>query len=433
MLAWPDLVGRLVVLRDVNDRVRAGVVLVASEDSFEASVYGAKGRHYPADALVWPLARWEREPGDKSTLAQIGDLLREAKAWQDVLLPYERRLALVSTGQSVDPAGLLPAALPDGVTRDLALLALTLALAHDGAALALDESGKPAGLVPHRALQGEPLEQNAARETALGAFPPQARLRKVGLEVHRRRMTLSFDFPVRAAEVHADIIEQLMDQTGWNVQVSPAVNQQALGAALDELLDGGRVVKGPSFHMDRGEVHAEIDGVDDVHALERRYLDLTGFRLRATVRGAASQAAPETTTQTPASGDRMEINAAYAVVRAALEPLGLYRAGLKQNIIALTFISPQVGARHSAIIDALARETGYAMSVHPYPNQQEIIQAAARIAREAGWVIRKGPGIHVDRAEVALKLAEMPSTAALEDAARRFNEQTGYTLSVSAG
>lgn len=433
MRAYPDLVGRLVVLRDVNNRVRAGVVTAASEEAFEASVHGAKGRHYPGDALVWPLERWEREPGDKSTLAQIGDRLRAARALQDTLLPYERRLALVSAGQPVNPAALLPAALPDGATPDLALLAVTLALAHDGAALALDDSGQPVGLIPRRAAQGEPLEQNAAREMALAAFPPEARLRKVGLEVHRRRMTLAFDFPARAAEVYAATIEQLMDQTGWDVQVSPAVNQQALGAALDELLvNGGRVVKGPSFHMDRGEVQAEIEGVDDLPALEQRYLTLTGFRLRAATRG-AGQPVSAGAAQPPAGGDRMEINAAYAAVKAALEPLGLYRAGLKQGEIVLTFISPQVGARHAAIIAALARETGYPMSVHPHPNQQEIIQAAARIAREAGWVVRKGPGIHVDRAEVVLKLAAAPPAAELEEAARRFTEQTGYTLVVSAG
>lgn len=432
MRAYPDLVGQLVVLRDVNDRVRAGVVASASEEAFEASVHGAKGRHYPADALVWPLGRWEREPGDKSALAQIGDLLRAARALQDALLPYEQRLALVSAGQPVNPVALLPAALPDGVTPDLALLAVTLALAHDGAALALDERGQPVGLLPRRALQDEPLEQNAAREIALAAFPPEARLRKVGLEVHRRRLTLSFDFPARAAERYAEIVEQVMDQTGWDVQVNPAVNQQALGAALDELLDGGRVLKGPSFYMDRGEIHAEIEGVADLAALERRYYELTGFRLRAAARGAGLPA-PASAAQPAAGRQQMEINAAYAVIKAALEPLGLYRAGLKQGEIVLTFISPQVGARHAALIAALAQETGYPMSVHPHPNQQEIIQAAARIAREAGWVVRKGPGIHVDRAEVTLKLAVMPPAAELEEVAHRFTEQTGYTLAVSAG
>jgi Cft2 family RNA processing exonuclease len=432
MRAWPDLVGRLAVLRDVNDRVRAGVVVAAGEEGFEAQVYGAKGRHYPADALVWPLGRWAREPGDKSTLAQIGALLREAKALQDALLPYERRLALVSAGQPVDPASLLPAALPDGITPELARLALVLALAHDGAALALDEAGSPLGLLPQRALQGEPLEQNAAREAALAAFPPAARLRKVGLEVHRRRLTLSFDFPARAADVYAEAVEQVMDQTGWDVHINPAINQQALGAALDELLDGGRVVKGPSFYLDQGEVHAEIADVDDLPALERRYLDLTGFRLRTTARGAGQPAAISPAEPAPGSA-QMEINAAYAVIKAALEPYGLYRAGLKQGDIVLTFISPQVGARCTDVIAALARETGYALSVHPYPNQQEILQVAARIARECGWTVRKGPGIHVARAEVALKVAQLPPDDVLAEAVARFAEQTGYTLAVSAG
>ena len=68
-----------------------------------------------------------------------------------------------------------------------------LALAQDGATL---EQG---GLVPRHALQDGPLEQNQARELALAAFPVEARLRKVGMEVHRRRLTLSFDFPLTGA------------------------------------------------------------------------------------------------------------------------------------------------------------------------------------------------------------------------------------------
>ena len=432
MRAYPDLVGRLAVLRDANDRVRAGVVAGAGEEGFEASVHGAKGRHYPADALVWPLGRWERQPGEKSTLAQVGELLRAAQALQDALLPYERRLALASAGQPVDPAALLPAALPDGVPPALALLAVTLALARDGAALALDESGRPVGLVSRRAQQGEPLEQNAAREAALAAFPPEARLRRVGLEAQRHRLTLSFDFPARAAEVYAEVVEQVMDQTGWDVQINPAISQQALGAALDELLGGGRVVKGPSFYLERSEVQAEVEGVDDLPALQGRYQDLTGFRLRAVERGGGQQPASSDAAQPAADADRMEINAAYALIRAALEPFGLYRAGLKQGEIVLTFISPQVGARHADSIQALAQETGYALSVHPHPNQQEIIQAAARIAREAGWAVRKGPGIHTARAEVALKVAELPPAEALAEAAARFAQQTGYTLAVSA-
>ena len=126
----------------------------------------------------------------------------------------------------------------------------------------------------------------------------------------------------------------------------------------------------------------------------------------------------------------MEINAAYALVRQALEPLGLYRVGLKQGGLVLTFVSPQVGERHLDHIRALSEETGYAIHIHPHPNQQQILQIAGQLIREAGWRVLKGPGIHVARAEVAIKLAEAPDAAALESVRSELLEQTGYTLVV---
>jgi Cft2 family RNA processing exonuclease len=425
MLANPDLVGKLVVLRDSNNRPRVGVVVGAGRDAFEANVYHAKGRHYPADALLWVIGTWEKPVG-QSTMAAIGEMVKAAKTLQDDLLSFEQRQMLAAAAQPVNPADLVPGVLPDGVTPEQALLTIVLALAADGATL------EPGGLLPRRALQDGPVEQNQAREIVYGAFPPEARLRKVGMEVHRKRLTLSFDFPRRAADRYGDVIEQVSDQTGWDVLVNPAVNQQALGSAVDELLPAGaQVVKGPSFYLDRAEVQVEVDGVDDVAELTRAYLDLTGVRLVVSRRGEGGQSVGAAFAPDMADGQaRMEINEAYGRIRRVLEPLGLYKAGLKQTAIVLTFISPQVGERHRDIMRELAQEIGYPITIHPHPNQQQILQIASQTAREAGWAVRKGPGIHVDRAEVSFKLAALPEDEALLAVAQRFEEQTGYRLVV---
>jgi hypothetical protein len=288
-------------------------------------------------------------------------------------------------------------------------------------------------LVPQRALKDGPIEQNQARELALAAFPPEARLRKAGMEIHRSRLTLSFDFPARAQIAYADEIEQLMEQTGWDVQVNPSINQQALGFAVNELLpEGGRLIKGPSFFMDRGEVAVDVAGVEDPRALAAAFLDLTGFRLLigGTPSGEAATAGTVSVQIASSSREQMEINAAYGLVRQALEPLGLHKVGLKQGTLILTFISPQVGEHHHAIIHDLAEETGYPMSIHPHPNQQQILQIAGQLARSAGWQVVKGPGIHVDRGEISMKLLHEPDAAAVETVQAQMIEQTGYTLVV---
>lgn len=424
MLAHPDLVGQLVILRDSNNRPRIGVVRGASEDGFEAEVQGAKGRNYPGDALLWAVGTWERYHEGTGTKSQLNALARDAKAQQDILLPFSKRLNLVKAGKPVNPQTLLPDELPDDISRQVALAAVVLALAEDGATVEQD------GLLPQRALEDGPMEQNQARETALEAFPDEARLRKVGLEIHRKRLTLTFDFPERAAQQYAEDIARLEDKTGWDVRVKPGANQQALGAVIHELLPvGARISKGPSFYINQYEVRADFEGVDDLDALTRQFQDITGFRLIA-----SGQNGGETSTSAaapPPESDQMEINAAYGIIRDALEPLGLYKTGLKQGQIVLTFISPQVGERHQEIINKLAAETGYTLTIHPHPNQQQIIQIASALAREAGWSIRKGPGIRIAQGDVTLTLAQPPDEKTLADINQRFEEETGYRLEVS--
>lgn len=423
MLANPDLVGQLVVLRDSNNRPRVGVVVAGGLDSFDAEVHNAKGRHYPADALLWPLGKWEGYGEGGGIKGQIAALIRDAKATQDDLLSFTKRQQLAAEGKPVNPADLLPPTLPEGFTRQMALLSVVLALAGDGATL---EQG---GLLPKRASESGPAEQNQARELAFSLFPPEARLRKVGLEVHRKQLTLTFDFPDRAERRYAELIEQVEEQTNWEVRVNPGVNQQALGAAVDELLPAGaRIVKGPSFYMDRREVIVEVTGVDDPAALESSYLDLTGFRLRAS--GGGVNTSQETTIAQPQSTHKMEINAAYGLIKSKLDQHGLYKTSLKQDQIVLTFISPQVGERHLALIQQLAGETGYAISIHQHPNQQQILQIAGQLLRQAGWPVRKGPGIHTDRAEISVKLAALPDDESLAQLSAQLEEQTGYRLVV---
>lgn len=428
--AHPHLVGQLIVLRDTNNRPRIAVVQAAHREGFEAVALGAKGRHYSADALVWAIGSWQGPREGVALNAALNTLAKTAKLAQEALLPFEKRQALVNAAKPVQPADLLPAELPEGLTREAALTAIALRLAGDGALWS------PEGLLPKRAFSGEPLEQNAARSLALESFPPEARLRKVGLEVHRKRLTLTFDFPERVVERFSSQIETLEEATGWDVQVNPATNQQALGGALAELLPaGGQIVKGPSFFMERREVQVELRGVDNPTALMASFLDLTGYRLRLmgekVIPAATATSAMPASVATPRRGrPPMEINAAYGLIKERLETLGLLKTSLKQGEIVLTFISPQVGMRHQEAIHALAEQTGYALRLHPNPDQNAILNIVQREVRAAGWGVRKGPGLHVERGEVVYTLAVPPDEATLVAVSARILEQTGYKLVV---
>jgi hypothetical protein len=176
-------------------------------------------------------------------------------------------------------------------------------------------------------------------------------------------------------------------------------------------------------------VGVEVDDIDDLDALKQDFRELTGFRLVASQSGENGSGSSEAFQ--PETTDHMEINAAYGIIRDALEPLGLSKAGLKQNQIVLTFVSPQVGERHRETIVRLAEETGYPLVIHPHPNQQQIMQIVQTLVREAGWRIRKGPGLHTDRSEVSMTLMDLPDEAEIARVGEAIESQTGYRLVVA--
>lgn len=425
-----SLMNQMVVLRDINGRARIGVVQEIRPDSFRAVVARAKGQQYPADALIYPIADWETFPGklaDKGYMAQIIDMLRQAEAWGDVLMPFDKRRALDLAGEAVLPEDLLPAELPEGVSPELAKLAIVLQLAHDGAELTVE------GILPKHAKMSEPMEMNLARTTVLELFGEEARIRRVGMDINTGQMTISFDFPTIAEEKYSDLIERAEALTNWTVNISPDVNQNALGMAVHELLPPDATLrKGPSFFLGQGQVKIEVDGVEDTAALAEQYQQLTGFKLLVNDSGTAGQengaAKPTATAATSSTAGQMEINAAYELIRAALGEHGLNKAGLKQGRIVLSFISPQLGLRHYDTIERLAKETGYEISIHPHPNQNAITQAAHKLMMQAKVRIVKGPSIYVERGAVGIKTDTEISADQRAELEQKFEAETGFKL-----
>jgi Cft2 family RNA processing exonuclease len=425
MLANPDIVGKLIVLRNSNGQPRLGVVKGADINSFEAIVQNAKGTNFPSDALLWVVGKWEGIEGvDGGIRTQLTAILKNARAFMDNIIPFSTRKHLVDTELTVFPQSLLPEELPEGIDQQTALVSIVLALAADNATLEQD------GLKPQRARESGPLEQNEARELAMNFFPEEANLRKIGMDIHRNQLLLSFDFPQAAERLYGDAIEDLIDQSGWDVRIKPQVNQQALSIALDNLLpEGARISKGPSYFMDKREIQAELADIDHdaIGQLKQEFLRMTDFNLVVTERKAVQVA--EITAV--ATGEKLEINQAYAVVRQTLEPFGMYKVGLKQGQLVLTFISPQVAKRHAKTIAELAKTTGYTLTVHQHPNQQKILEVMQKLANNVGWNISKGPSIYMDRATVGISLAGKADAKLVEQVASDLEQQTGYQLEIS--
>ncbi|MEL6271405.1 MAG: MBL fold metallo-hydrolase, partial [Chloroflexota bacterium] len=419
----PDLPGKLIVLRNANGQPRLGVAeTMGGDGSFTGVMQGSKATNHDGDSLVWVIGEFTGSEEDNIKI-YLNEMLSEAESITERVMPFETRLGLAESAELVDPTLYitpLPSPLPEGEAGEeliwkyqTELASAVLALARDGARYEYDPE---VGLRVERALPSGPVNQQVARDTALKAFPPEARLRKVGMISPKHVLILTFDFPEVATRKFRDVFDQIRMETGWEANPKMTTNQQALSAAVKEVLPPGtKLSKKPSLFMSNKEVTAEVEGLTDaeIAAAEAEYADMTNYTLRLIRRDVIEDAQEVGVIATPAevngsaaAGEPLEINEAYDVVRRRLEPLGLQKVGKKGDELVLTFVSPQLGARYTDEIEALVEVTGYAMRVHDYPMQNIILDLARSLTRQAGWSVRKGPGIHTDRGEVSVKLTD---------------------------
>jgi Cft2 family RNA processing exonuclease len=278
------------------------------------------------------------------------------------------------------------------------------------------------------------MEPNQAIALANGHFPPAARLRKSGYRLADHILTLTFDFPDAAREQYAGLIDTLRAATGWQVEISTETNQAALNALVRELMPaGGQILKGPAIHRDQKRVAVGLrSGSISNEALDAacdQYLAISGWELSLAEASPASAAPPAAFA---AGGARLEINAAYALIKTTLAGSTLYRTSLKDGEIVLAFISPQVAGRYQEQIGVLTGQTGWPLSVNPQPNQGAILEAARALLGRAGFNISKGPSIYPEKAEVSVILTSSPEAGKLAETTAAFAAETGFHLVVSA-
>jgi Cft2 family RNA processing exonuclease len=288
----------------------------------------------------------------------------------------------------------------------------------------------------------EVMEPNQALAFANQHFPPEAGLRKCGYRLDEGTLLLTFDFPDVAGERYADRIDQLAAATGWTVSIAPEANQAALNILVQEVLpQGWQITKGPAIHRDEKRVAitaapASSQGDAQVFPLSgdqspvNQFFETSGFKLDITLAESPEPANVIIPDSAGTADEPWEINAAHAVIRSKLAGSTLYKSSLKGGQIVLSFISPQVGARYQEQIATLSRQTGWPMSINPNANQGAILEIARRLLDQAEMVITKGPGIHVDKGEVAVTLAETPGETEVAGLCASFEAETGFQLKI---
>lgn len=299
------------------------------------------------------------------------------------------------------------------------------------AVLAVLGEAPPADLSAHQPPPARTtiMEPNQAMAVANGTFPPAARLRKSGYRLADHILTLTFDFPDAAGKHYADLISALREETGWQVEITPETNQAALNALLRELQPNGwQIVKGPAIHRDQKYVAVSLAPFSflngDVDEICDQFFEISGWELDVT------EGTQIASVSIIPSGGQMEINAAYAHIKSALDSSTLYRTSLKGDEIVLSFISRQVAERYQEQLEVLASQTGWRLAVNPQPNQGAILEVARALLAKAGFSIAKGPSIYLEKAEVSVVLAGSPEAEKMLGVTELFISETGFRLVV---
>ena len=284
------------------------------------------------------------------------------------------------------------------------------------------------------------MEPNQALTYANQHFPPEARLRKTGYRLDQHILVLTFDFPDVAREQHRDKIVELQSATGWQVELIPETNQAALNTLAREVLpEGWQAIKGPAIHREQKRVAVTVsiplsgsapltsEG-SQTSEICARFHATSGYELSLSL---AAQPTAQVILPVASAHERLEINAAYSLIKTALDGSTLYRTSLKGEEIVLSFVSRQVGERYQDVIANLAQRTGWRLSINPQPNQGAIFESARKLLNQAGWTVKKGPGIYPEKSEVLVGLAESPNEDSLLKVASSFLNLTGFQMVIS--
>ncbi|WP_144460875.1 MBL fold metallo-hydrolase [Siminovitchia fortis] len=279
------------------------------------------------------------------------------------------------------------------------------------------------------------MNPTAAMEKARDLLAQHPRFVRCGvndLGTETERLTIYFDFPdaVKDSE-RKQLTDMLKKETGWDVSFSDSVRQDLLQKYISDIF--GSDAGTPSIHLHERTVSLPAEKTAGSEQLIARFKETTGFQLR--FKGEAehtSETGKEHIFQVESSGNRMENNEAIAETKRWAEDRGLtiYKVGIKQEVVEVHFISPEIARRHEAELEELSWRIGRPVTYNKNPKQNEIIRITLE-SLPSDWEPKKNPSILIDRKTVSVKVAELPNEEEKKRISDKIERETGYALEVN--
>ena len=248
----------------------------------------------------------------------------------------------------------------------------------------------------------------------------------MGLNQETGEVIIYFNFPQVYPKELNSLLLGLLKQTGWTWRINQETNLEALKLKLTELLpEAISLVKEPSIHREENKVRIKVTATGDPdqrqwQELKLQFNKITGWTLETQRETRVAAAGTPRT-----AGGKMEINVAFNHIKNALQAEGveIYKTSLVESSIRVQFITPQAAEPYKQLLEKLAEETGYYLSIHPEPNASALFQKISSIIP-----VKKSPSLFKDRREIKI-VVDGAIDAETKSKLARFFAETGYRVS----
>lgn len=274
------------------------------------------------------------------------------------------------------------------------------------------------------------------KETAQGLA-----YKKLGFFEEEKKVVMTFDYPdAQDRALVEKCAEVFLEKTGWELVVSESVNHQAMGMQLRKLF-GTRILK-VSYYQEKKQYAVTLQSHSDSDlSLAKQFQEITGWGIlikgseidAGAKSGLPSSAADKLYVEPKEKVEVVEQNLAFFCVEQAFEEEAYapYKKSIKSDTagkyIELSFLSPELGRRVSHVVQSLANQIGWRMSVAESVNQNEVANILLSLCDEYGIRLAKNPSYHPQKKVFKIKLAD--GEAALPEGLQEtFCERTGCGL-----
>lgn len=279
--------------------------------------------------------------------------------------------------------------------------------------------------------------------------------RKISYHNGRKEILLQFDYPdSQDRDLFLEKADAFAAATGWRAGISPSMNHNAAALLLSMLL-GDKIAK-LSYFADRkcytvtlceaeeGEKAAHTQTAASDEEAAEQFLAATGWSLvingepgsSDSASGSAASSAPESVPVNffcpeNTSSEMAEQNLAFFCIDQAFEtlPHRPEKKSLKQDAhgkyLEIAFISPMIGNRYAAELQALSNQTGWRICISDRVNQNGLLKNAQLLCMKYGILLAKSPSYLPESRVVQMKLREKAPAEILEEVSAAFAEMTG--------